>query len=435
MAYTNTPPTSQVTRQVAITSVDAVNQGAHGVSNVGTLLYVDTSYYVGAVSVTPSVGDQWVVKLINGQWRLDHRIPFNDPNQAAVIPTQGQHIVGSGQGPIELQGTQINVAGPLSVASYSSSALPPASTVPAGTHVYDTTLGKPVWSNGTNWTDSGGNVTIAQVTASLLGSGSAKAVDAPREVSRLSGSGRLQARVGYRALLTGHGTLGATGYPDFIRSAALISHGMLSANNSARVFIGAAISGHGAPSLTVVPALTTYSTAGTFSYHPPTWATQVDVITLGGGGGAWFYSPYSYEYSGAPGAWSAATFSTSLITGPLVVTVGTGGSAGTGAAGASSGSPSSVQVPGAGSGGGTYTVSGAGGAGGTVTGKTYTGVPGAVGGSPGNETFDGHTYTGGASSTGPGNAPGGGGGITTINLSSFVPYNGAQGAVFILAYR
>ena len=246
--YTNTPPTSQVTRQVAIASVDAVGQGAHGYSNVGTLLYIDTSYYVGAVSVTPTVGDQWVVKLINGQWRLDHRIPFNDPNQAAIIPTQGQHIVGSGQGPIELQGTQVNVAGPLSIASYSSNTLPDATMVPPGTHVYDTTLGKPVWSNGVNWTDSSGNITIAQVTAHLHGGGAVRAVDAPKELPRLSGAGRLKATVGYLGRFSGRGALSVSDYPEFGRIVPFSGRGILSGPNYEKAFSAAGFSGRGSPS-------------------------------------------------------------------------------------------------------------------------------------------------------------------------------------------
>jgi hypothetical protein len=154
--YTSTPPGMQVMRIVAITSVDVANRAAVGVMRSGNVVNIDTSYYVGAVQVMPSVGDQWYITKQDGQWKLDHRIPFNDPNQAAITPTQGQHIVGSGQGPVELQGTQVNVKGPLGVAAYTTATLPSASSVPAGTHVYDITLGKPVWSNGSFWVDATG---------------------------------------------------------------------------------------------------------------------------------------------------------------------------------------------------------------------------------------------------------------------------------------
>lgn len=110
--YTRTPSKDLQTQQVSIESVDVINHGATGISNVGTRIFIDTSYYVGAVQVTPTIGDQWTIQKIRGQYRLLHRIPFNDPNQAAIIPTQGQHVVGSGQGPVELQGTQININAP-----------------------------------------------------------------------------------------------------------------------------------------------------------------------------------------------------------------------------------------------------------------------------------------------------------------------------------
>lgn len=152
--YTRNGSTARLTRAIGIESIDVVGQSATGINSNGTY-YIDLSYYVGAVSVTPTVGDQWMIQQINGQWRLDHRLPFNDPN-ANITPTQGQHIVGSGQGPVELSGTQVNVLAPLSLASYTTATLPAATSVPAGTHVYDTTLGKPVWSNGTAWTDATG---------------------------------------------------------------------------------------------------------------------------------------------------------------------------------------------------------------------------------------------------------------------------------------
>lgn len=160
MGYTQNAPTARITRQVAITMVDVVGHGAQGTGDQATY-YIDTSYYVGSVQVTPALGEQWVIQQINGQWRLDHRIPFNDPNQAAVTPTQGQHVVGSGQGPVELnagQSSTVNANSPLSVASYTTATLPDPASVPAGTHVYDTDLGKPVWSNGTAWTDATGTV-------------------------------------------------------------------------------------------------------------------------------------------------------------------------------------------------------------------------------------------------------------------------------------
>lgn len=158
MGHAQNSPTARITRQVAITMVDVVGHGATGVGDQGTY-WIDTSYYVGSVQVTPSLGDQWVIQNVTGQWRLDHRIPFSDPNQAAVTPTQGQHVIGSGQGPVEVNAgpnSTVNINSPLAVRAYSTAALPTPASVPTGSHVYNFTLGKPVWSNGTAWTDASG---------------------------------------------------------------------------------------------------------------------------------------------------------------------------------------------------------------------------------------------------------------------------------------
>jgi hypothetical protein len=153
--YTRTPPNAVKIQQVSIDSVDVVNHAAYGVSNAGTMVPINTAYYVGAVQVTPTVGDQWLIQKINGEYRLLHRIPFNDPN-AIVTPTQGQHVVGSGQGPVELQGTQINANAPLAIQAVTTATRPTG--VPAGTHVFDTTISKPIWysGTGTTWVDGTG---------------------------------------------------------------------------------------------------------------------------------------------------------------------------------------------------------------------------------------------------------------------------------------
>ena len=154
--YTRTGPRDQTVRYGAITSVDAINQLATMTTAMLGTITVDTSYLVGAVQVTPTIGDQWQVEKINGNWRLKGQLPFNTPNDTAVTPTSGQHVVGSGQGPIELQGTQINANAPLATQAVPTAARPDATSVPAGTQVYDATLGQPIWSNGTNWHDAAG---------------------------------------------------------------------------------------------------------------------------------------------------------------------------------------------------------------------------------------------------------------------------------------
>jgi hypothetical protein len=154
--YTRASPTGQVVRAAAVTSVDAINQLATMTTRDLIVITVDTSYYVGAVQVTPTVGDQWQVEKVNGNWRLKSQLPFNTPNDSAITPTAGQHVVGSGQGPIEMQGTRVNINAPLVTQAVPTTGRPAASSVPAGTQIYDATLNKPIWSNGSAWHDATG---------------------------------------------------------------------------------------------------------------------------------------------------------------------------------------------------------------------------------------------------------------------------------------
>lgn len=152
-----TPSSKTVTvERVNIDSVDVANQSAVGRSRTRGNIHIDTSHYVGGIGITPTVGDQWYVSNIEGVNRLHSRIPFNDPNQSAITPTQGQHVIGSGQGPIELQGTIINANAPLNTQSVATAARPSAASLPAGTQIYDVTIGKPIWTNGSVWHDSTG---------------------------------------------------------------------------------------------------------------------------------------------------------------------------------------------------------------------------------------------------------------------------------------
>lgn len=97
--------------RAAIQDVDVANQHATAFTQKSGIISVDTSHYVGAVQVTPVVGEQWYVELVEGTYRLHSRIPYNDPNQMTA-PVSGQHVVGSGQGPVELNATQVNVNAP-----------------------------------------------------------------------------------------------------------------------------------------------------------------------------------------------------------------------------------------------------------------------------------------------------------------------------------
>lgn len=167
------------------------------------------------------------------------------------------------------------------------------------------------------------------------------------------------------------------------------------------------------------PELTTYSTAGTFTYTIPAWCTTLDIICLGGGeagGVAWLLGTGS---GGKAGGWGSSTLvrgtSIPFSTTTLAVTVGAGGNGSQGnyPAPGQDGQASTVS--------GTWgTVTGAGGAGGNSS--NYNG------GSPGTVTVAGQTYSGGVFPAAPGtgggggNPPGGPGGA------------GERGRVWIRAY-
>lgn len=154
--YTTTPASTAMQR-VAITSIDVINRSAGGQTRWGTIVTIHTGYSVGGVQVTPSLGDQWYCKKVDGDWRLDHRVPFNDPNQLTV-PTQGQVQVGSGRGPVELNATIVNANAPLSIHKVTTSTRPEG--LPVGTQVFDTSVGahgSPIWfAGGGIWVNGAG---------------------------------------------------------------------------------------------------------------------------------------------------------------------------------------------------------------------------------------------------------------------------------------
>jgi hypothetical protein len=97
------------TQPVAIVSIDTTARKATGLSRVRTEIDIFTDYAVGGIYVTPAIGDQWQIVRIDGQWRLDHKLPFNDSVVTDIAPVAGQHVVGSGTGPLELSGTVVNL--------------------------------------------------------------------------------------------------------------------------------------------------------------------------------------------------------------------------------------------------------------------------------------------------------------------------------------
>jgi hypothetical protein len=168
----------------------------------------------------------------------------------------------------------------------------------------------------------------------------------------------------------------------------------------------------------VFDATTEFKTPGTFTYTIPMWANKIDVVVVGGGM-AGFNGTMGNGSGGNAGKWADETLTleslpTTTLT--LAVIVGAGG-----------------RQP-----GGLGTLS-------KVTGvginalaapaTTATNMIDVVGKSPGNHTFNGKTYTGGAAQTklnNAGIAPGGGGGAGGFMSAGGA---GAAGAVWIRAYQ
>lgn len=152
--YTRTSPTYTI-QPVAITSVDLNERIAVGHTVYSTEIQIDIGHHVGAIQVTPAVGEQWYVENIKGIFRLKNKIPFNT-DDILNPPVEGQVQIGS-KGPLELNGAQVNVNGPLRVSAKSTSQRPSAVTLDPGTMIFDTTLSKPIWSDGTVWRDANGD--------------------------------------------------------------------------------------------------------------------------------------------------------------------------------------------------------------------------------------------------------------------------------------
>jgi len=147
---------------VAIVAVDPINNKAYGMTRQKTQVTIDTRYLVGAVHITPTVGEQWYVKRRGMLWALDDKLPYNTDVLLNVAdnPVQGQVQVGASggsSGPLQLNGSVINANAPLSVQAVATTERPDPASIPVGSHIYDTTLGQPIWTNGTKWTDSLGN--------------------------------------------------------------------------------------------------------------------------------------------------------------------------------------------------------------------------------------------------------------------------------------
>jgi hypothetical protein len=179
--------------------------------------------------------------------------------------------------------------------------------------------------------------------------------------------------------------------------------------------------------------ITTYSTPGNHTYSIPGWATRIDIIVIGGGGGG-INAPISTGYGGGAGLWAGRTIIKSQLpanTITLPVAVGSGASNADYSLFPSAygfGGNTVCTVPGTGESSGTLT--GAGG----KTGNNQVAVGATlVGSGAQNFPFGNNTYTGSLNQTSPGakgNAPGGGG----AGGSSGPGGSGGDGAAFFYAY-
>lgn len=152
---------SSISRTVEPAQIIAVNTNTRPPSAIGMKrsrehVTIDITHMVGAVQVTPSVGEIWLIVRDKGIWKLDRQVPFNTP---AVLEESvpGQIRIG-GTGPVTLAGSEVQINSPLRISCHSTDSRPPASSAGQGAQIYDTTLSKPIWSDGTEWRDAAGSV-------------------------------------------------------------------------------------------------------------------------------------------------------------------------------------------------------------------------------------------------------------------------------------
>lgn len=191
------------------------------------------------------------------------------------------------------------------------------------------------------------------------------------------------------------------------------------------------------PPLFFTPRTTSYTTAGTHTYTIPSWSNFLDVTLIGAGGGGHAGNEVGQGGEGGDaGSWASETlergvdFPVGATT--LTLTVGAGGAPNDGGVPGGLGG-SSIRAAIA-SGKAVFTA--AGGPGGNAIGGS-----GVNGDSPGNQTYGGTTYVGGASSPlraaaagSPGKSPGGGGaGGSGGFLSAWPGGPGASGGAWVVA--
>ncbi|QXN74430.1 hypothetical protein SEA_FLOAT294_47 [Gordonia phage Float294] len=247
--------------------------------------------------------------------------------------------------------------------------------------------------------------------AKVIGEGSFPASVAAHLNGQFTGAGEFSARLALpaSASFTGTGSFQAMVAAHLLASAAQ-GEGFFAAGQLAHLiasFTGAGSFSASAAFSPVEPVTTAFTTVGAFSYPIPGWCTYLDLIVLGGGRGGQTGSGANSQpgSGGLPGEWAVATLQRGVnipwSEAQLTGTVGAGGAGGANsdnAAGQPGGNSTVVASVG--------TLTGLGGTG-VNSGSTRRDGPG-----PGNYTYLGTEYVGGALSDGsglPGNPPGGGG--------------------------
>lgn len=254
----------------------------------------------------------------------------------------------------------------------------------------------------------------------------ATAVGGSHRSVALAGNGQLSAATIAQRLtalgLSGDGVMSNTTYQKYFPLPALTGGGTMTATRGIQFQRPQEFASTGTLTSTAfkTPELTSYTSAGSYTYTIPVWATVIDVVLLGGGGGGKGMAFFdAWTEGGEAGSW-VTTRLTRGVDIPWDTTQITGS---VGAAGTAGGSGSNGGT------GGNSTATGTG-----MTTLTANGGPGGnqsnldtPGKSPGSQTFNEQAYTGGAqqnSQSQNGNAPGGGGAGARISLM-----HGGAGAI------
>lgn len=114
-AIMSEPMGKDADQAVTILGVDPANFVATGVTRDRRPVTIDLRYHIGAVHVIPVKDDQWMVRRFGATWILVSQLPHNTTELLTVVdnPVPGMTQIGNtnpaGQGPIELNGTQVNI--------------------------------------------------------------------------------------------------------------------------------------------------------------------------------------------------------------------------------------------------------------------------------------------------------------------------------------